>query len=864
MRPKIVLKFGGTSLATPTSWAQVLSIIEARKALQPAIVVSAVGAIRGRPKVTDLLQSLADQGQGLESLKKIHLELLESLRLELDLLDDLWEGLAVQMGLEDLPRAQRLDRIMGWGERLSARMMAEALRQRGWQAQDQSPEQLGMVTDDRFQDASVLESSLETIAQRTFQLRGHLVLPGYVGVTAEGLPTTLGRGGSDYSAAILGAALKREVEIWTDVDGVAITNPNFLPKAFRQQGHPSSIAQLSHEEAYQMAAFGSKVLYQKCLAAAQMASRKGRHLRLTVRNTFQPDHPGTILQGHRSPAGVPKGITALEGVPVLTVYLDREEDFRPLWKAVGELPEVRLLMASYSSGRASFVFDGMSPELQKLEALFPDSHLSKDQVLLKVVGDAIGENHEALAQIHQAIEWLPLEDSQVPPVHKSPQLLTDSTFEIVVRKRHFQALLVQLYRQLFSRDQLYCGMLGLGTVGSGVLHYARHLHSPEKSSSRWHFPIAAVRNLDRPRPDFEGQLVDQPELVVEDPRVDVVLELMGGLEPPRSLILQALRGGKHVITANKAVLAEHGPELFDAARRFNRVLAFEASVCGEIPVLDVVRQMPSDQDVTGVLAIANGTSNYLLTAMASGTPYEQALASAQAAGFAEADPWFDVSGADATQKLALLSSLIFHCWVPWKEIRRQGLEELLPVDFASARRFGCSIRPLASCRRLLGDLELWVSPTLVPFEHPLAGVQRETNAVALTLAGREEPFTMVGKGAGPLPTARSVVRDLNQLRQRPQVPPLPPAPLRDWRAIEQSWYLRCTVEDRPGVFAAVASALAEQTLSIREATQVAEPNSSQAHIVLALQPAPWGQLERAREVIGGYAWSHDLLCLPIL
>jgi len=318
-----------------------------------------------------------------------------------------------------------------------------------------------------------------------------------------------------------------------------------------------------------------------------------------------------------------------------------------------------------------------------------------------------------------------------------------------------------------------------------------------------------------------------------------------------------------VVTANKAVLAEHGPELFDAARRYNRVLAFEASVCGEIPVLDVVRQMPSDQDVQGVLAIANGTSNYLLTAMAEGIPYEEALAAAQEAGFAEADPWFDVSGADATQKLALLSSLIFHCWVPWKEIRRQGLEELLPVDFASALRFGCAIRPLASCSRQGDDLELWVSPALVSLQHPLAGVRQETNAVALRLAGRDEPFTMVGKGAGPLPTARSVVRDLNQLRQRLHLPVFQPAPIRDWRAVEQGWYLRCSVEDRPGVFASLASALAEQGLSIREATQVSVAEE-RAHIVLALQPAPWGQVERAQEVIGAYAWSHEMMCLPIL
>jgi len=863
MRPKIVVKFGGTSLATAAAWNQALSIIESRKALNPVVVVSAVGAVKNRPKVTDLLQALLEEGLGaLEPLRELHQSLLQSLNLPLDLLNGLWTQLEGSLRL-DISRPEKLDRVMGWGERLSACMMAEALRRRGLDAQDLSPEELGLVSDDRFQDASILESSLEPMAQKIFQLRGLPVVPGYVGVTADGRPTTLGRGGSDYTAAVLGAALKREVEIFTDVDGVAITNPGFLPGPFRAQGHPHTIPQLSHEEAYQMAAFGSKVLYQKCLAAAQMASRKGRHLRLTVKNTFNPEHSGTVLQGHRSPAGVPKGITALEDVPLFTVYLDREDDYRPLWRTVEELPGVRLLMASYSSGRASFVFDHCSPEVARLESQFPDSHLSRDQVLLKVVGDAIGENHAVLASIHQSIESLPLEDRNVPPVHKSPQLLTDSTFEVVVRKRHFKALLLQLYRQLFCRHELYCGVLGLGTVGSGVLYYQAHLHETAKSGSQWHFPIAAVRDASKPRENFTGELVTDPQRVVEDPRLDVVLELMGGLEPARSLILQALARGKHVVTANKAVLAEHGLELFAAARKHNRILAFEASVCGEIPVLDVVRHMPSDQDVGGVLAIANGTSNYLLTHMAAGQPYDEVLAAAQAAGFAEADPYFDVSGADASQKLALLSSLIFHCWVKWTEIRRQGLEELLPVDFTSAERFHCAIRPLACCRRSSEGLELWVSPALVPLSHPLAGVRNETNAVALQLAGREEPFTMVGKGAGPLPTARSVVRDLSQLRQMTPLPTLQPAPLRDWRSIQQGWYLRCSVADQPGVFASVATALAQLGLSIREATQLAS-GPDLAHIVLALQPCAWGQIEQVKEVISSHSWSREVLCLPTL
>ena len=160
-------------------------------------------------------------------------------------------------------------------------------------------------------------------------------------------------------------------------------------------------------------------------------------------------------------------------------------------------------------------------------------------------------------------------------------------------------------------------------------------------------------------------------------------------------------------------------------------------------------------------------------------------------------------------------------------------------------------------------MELWTSPALVPLEHPLASVRQETNAVALQLAGRDEPFTMVGKGAGPLPTARSVVRDLTQLRQMTALPQLQPASLRDWRSIVKGWYLRCSVSDQSGVFAAVATALAELGLSIREATQISEPDGL-AHIVLALQPCSWGQIEQVKQAISAHSWSREVLCLPTL
>ena len=874
MRPKLVTKFGGTSLSTPSSWSQVLSILESCRDQTPLVVVSAVGSVPGRPKVTDLLLEMAEHGGGggdMQALRKIHVDLLEALGLSLNLLDDLFNDLA--LGLLELPNLsvpQGLDLVMGFGERLSARMMAAVMSSRGWDAKSASPQELALISDDHFQDASILESGLEEIVKRIFRAKQHLVVPGYVAVTADGRLTTLGRGGSDYTAAVLGAALKRDVEIWTDVSGVAVSNPSFLPPELRQQGHPYTVPELSHEEAYQMAAFGSKVLYQKCLAAARMASRKGRHLRLLVRNTFQPQQQSTLLTGHRSPDGRPKGITALEGVQLLTIYLEREEDYRALLAQAEKLPDIRVLMASYSTGRASFVFDRLTPEVEQLERAYQEAHLSRDQVLIKVVGDAMGENHAILATIHRAIARV-ASFAEMPPIHKSPQLLTDSTFECVALKRYFRQVVLQLYRDLFLGDQVQIGMLGLGTVGGGVLYYAKELFSQEKSRTQLHFPIAAVRDLNKSRPDFHGELTDRPEDVVNDPRVDIVVEVMGGLEPARTLILQALRAGKHVVTANKAVLAEHGHELFRAATQSGTNLAFEGSVCGEIPVLEVVRKMPSSQDVEGLTAIMNGTSNFILTLMDNGQDYAEALAEAQAMGFAEADPTLDVSGADAAQKLSILSSLVFHTPIDWKQIQRQGLQDVRSVDLRAAAKMSMTIRPVALARRHEEGLELWVRPALVDSDHTLFYVRRETNAVALKLRDREDPFTLVGKGAGALPTARSVLRDILEVSRqaRHHAVDLPffheaeAVPLLKPDLFEQLWCVRFTVADRPGIFAKLATALGHAGLSIREAYQEDETDE-RAHVVLLLKKAAQGRLSKALQSLEGHDWLLAHLACPVL
>jgi len=883
MRTKVVVKFGGSSLADAAAFQAALAVLGQRRPKDPLVVVSALGAGPERLKVTDALLAIgraAREGQAeplLEAVRARHLALLRDLDLPADLLDEAFRHLEADLAAapQAASLAEALDRVAGWGERLSAGIMAAALRREGWDCRAASPEELHLVTDARFGDASVLPEAYSEIANRVIASRELLVVPGFVGVTEDGRPTTLGRGGSDYTAAVLGAALKRDVEIWTDVDGVAMADPNLFERRMRDEGHPRSIPELSHEEAYQMAAFGSRVLYAKVMEAARVAARRGRHLRLAVRNTFNPSHPGTALVSHTSTDGAARGLTRLPGVQVLTVYLDREEGILQLMEDVQRLTDVRLLMASYSTGRAALVFDRLTPELEALEQRYADAHLSRDQVLVKVVGDGMGGNQTVLGQIHQSLAQA--EDPArfgAPLVHKSPQLLTGSTCEFVVRKRGAKTVMLRLYRDLFTPDEVHLGLLGLGTVAGGVVQYTRELFSLQKTGLKVHLPVALVRDASRPRPGFEGRLTTDPEEVLTDPRVDIVLELMGGLEPARTLILKALASGRDVITANKAVLAEHGPELFEAALRHRRNLGFEGSVCGEIPVIEVLRGIPSREDVQGLLGILNGTSNYLLTRMAEGESYAEALQGAQLAGFAEADPSLDVSGADAAQKLSILAALAYHTPVAWRQIHRTGVDRVTGQDAAEARRMGFALRPLAMAWRTPEGLEVWVSPALVPAGHPMHPVSRETNAISLTLVGRDEPATLVGKGAGALPTARSVVRDVLQVARkgRARLLDLPdfhradPIPLVDPATHVHRWWVRLEVQDVPGIFGRIATHLGETGLSIRQATQPEAPAvlGQPARIMLTLKPAARGQVDRALEQIQQLQGVGEVLALPVL
>jgi len=408
-----------------------------------------------------------------------------------------------------------------------------------------------------------------------------------------------------------------------------------------------------------------------------------------------------------------------------------------------------------------------------------------------------------------------------------------------------------------SEDEMYptytIGMLGLGTVGCGVVKYLREHYAPSKTGLNIEIGKILVRDISKPRKvEVDAPLLTtNPDDILENLNIDVVVEVMGGIEPAGPYILRALGNGKHVVTANKALLAHpsskyHTGEVdrlisegkwpngfggniaFLAALTNQRNLGFEASVCGEIPVIDVISAVPSSNAVVALEGIINGTSNYILTKMSEGKSYQGALKEAQDRGFAEADPSFDVDGLDAAQKLALLSTLIFGKLVEVPEISRESISSVTAEDIRYAKDFGYIIKPIAVAEKHAEGLELRVCPALISEKNPLANVNNETNAVSIYFSGREEPMTLRGKGAGMIPTASSVVADIVRVikdshESRSSIYNLftcsPENPMEAAEQFLSRFYLKFIVKDEPMVIAGLATSLGKMGISIESIEQ---------------------------------------------
>ena len=375
------------------------------------------------------------------------------------------------------------------------------------------------------------------------------------------------------------------------------------------------------------------------------------------------------------------------------------------------------------------------------------------------------------------------------------------------------------------------GLIGLGTVGSGVVEiFGRHGADFRR---RVGVDVALTRFADRDTARFADlglpaeACTTEASDIISDPDIDVVIELIGGTGVARDVVLDALAAGKSVVTANKALIATHGQEVMEAAERAGVDIMFEASVGGGIPIISPLKHQLTGNEITSVVGIVNGTTNYMLTRMTSdGMGYAEALAEAQEKGFAEADPTADVDGLDAAAKIAILASIAFNSRVVFDEVHHEGIRDLTAQDVEYAAEMGYAIKLVAIARRTDQGIDVRVHPTMIPMSHPLASVNGVYNAIYVI--GDAVGETMFfGEGAGSLPAASAVVGDVIETARHISSGCLgligctcnEQLPVRDIAQLTSRYYLRLAVSDRPGVLAAVASVFGEHGVSIASVIQ---------------------------------------------
>jgi homoserine dehydrogenase len=394
-----------------------------------------------------------------------------------------------------------------------------------------------------------------------------------------------------------------------------------------------------------------------------------------------------------------------------------------------------------------------------------------------------------------------------------------------------------------TKREVGVGLIGLGTVGSGVWKLIEQNRSliEERTGVSLKIRKICVRDLKKKRevsvpPEL---LTANPDDVLKDPEIQIVAELMGGLEPAGTLVLKALEKGKHVVTANKALLADRAPAIFKKAAEKGLGVGFEASVAGGIPILKAIREGFVANRIKEVYGIINGTCNFILSEMSDrGSTFSDVLKQAQKEGYAEQDPSFDVKGIDASQKLAVLVSLCYGMEPPKEGMFVEGIDRITPLDIEFAKRLGYAIKLLAISKDHAGSIEARVHPTMVPLSHPLADVKGTFNAIFLK--GDAVGETMfLGRGAGMMPTASAVVSDLAQMaagigsgRICSPVGALHSASLQPMEDLTTEYYLRFSVVDKPGVLARIAAHLGEHEISIASVYQQERDEGAKVPIVV--------------------------------
>jgi homoserine dehydrogenase len=392
------------------------------------------------------------------------------------------------------------------------------------------------------------------------------------------------------------------------------------------------------------------------------------------------------------------------------------------------------------------------------------------------------------------------------------------------------------------------GLLGHGTVGSA---FAELLSERAAEIERFNGRRPVISGvLTRTRGSFEEVLAD----------ADLLVELIGGIEPAREYLLAAMRAGKDVVSANKQLLSQCGEELFEVAREHGVRLRFEAAVAGAVPVVRLLEESLAATPIERIHGIVNGTTNFILSEMAGGSSYAQALAEAQRLGYAEADPSDDVSGRDAAAKMAILARLAFGAPVRLEDVRYEGIEHLRGDDLEYARELGLGLKLIGTAERRGGALSVRVYPAFLYAGHPLSSVSGPFNAVTVESEAVTE-ITMSGPGAGGPQTASAVLGDVVSVMTGGARPPAPPLALPLLEDVESAFYLHLEVADRPGVLATVTRVLGEQEVSVKSFVQrgrgaadtraaTVPAQREDARLVMVVHPLPESRLQAALECLG--------------
>lgn len=402
------------------------------------------------------------------------------------------------------------------------------------------------------------------------------------------------------------------------------------------------------------------------------------------------------------------------------------------------------------------------------------------------------------------------------------------------------------------------GLIGFGTIGSGL--YSLLEKNRDLIKERTGLDIRIKTVCDIRINEIRGKLsnviiTDNWKEIINDEEIDTVVELIGGIEPAKTIIIEALNKGKNAVTANKKMLAEEGSAIFETAVKMKAGLGFEASVCGGIPCVQALREGLVGNRINAVMGILNGTTNYILTKMNElGLPFSAALKDAQKKGFAEADPTFDIEGYDAGHKIAILSQLAFNRRIDYKKIPVEGITKISGLDIQYAREMGYIIKLLGISKLIDDMVDIRVHPTMLPVGHPLASVRNEFNAVMFS-GDMTGPVTFYGKGAGGSPTASAVISDIVRLKKKGgEARDLAVSGITEYLTCERRksmYYIRLSTQDRPGILSRISGVLAEHDISIASVIQKAKNTRYVPMVIMTHEAAESGMLQSI-ETINNY------------